>query len=246
LSGLAKVFMRRLNDEYVAGLWKRDLHRSLLWLIASEINEPLTYRAPTWSWASVDASISYPGWGDSVWNPIAQILEAIMFPVTEDITGRLTGGYLRIAGPLQKIFWQDPLNMAPSTSFTRNLIVGWLVIQSLLEKVSSTSIFISTSMGDNTEDSKLSIEFSVADIRRGQEMFLVPLICSPIHEEDKRITRGLVLCPEENITGTYRRIGTFEVLRSSIYRRIFFSDSTLEDIYYERLDELKRYIIQVI
>lgn len=55
LAGLATEFNRRLSDQYVAGLWKGDLFRGLLWTVVdSERAEAAApYRAPTWSWASI-------------------------------------------------------------------------------------------------------------------------------------------------------------------------------------------------
>jgi hypothetical protein len=64
LSGIAKFMQNRYNDDYVAGMWRRYLAHQLLWEVdsASQSNgEPSTrdfpYRAPTWSWMSVDGII---------------------------------------------------------------------------------------------------------------------------------------------------------------------------------------------
>jgi hypothetical protein len=60
LAGLAGEFNLYLKDEYVAGLWKTDLHRGLLWRVVEpepcKIATP--YRAPSWSWASKVGQIS--------------------------------------------------------------------------------------------------------------------------------------------------------------------------------------------
>lgn len=71
LSGLAASFQTRLTSGYLAGMWRSDLARSLLW-IASEPDlhdkappkygrRPSSYRAPTWSWASFDAYSCFTG-----------------------------------------------------------------------------------------------------------------------------------------------------------------------------------------
>lgn len=62
LEGLAREFNTRLNDKYVAGLWKADLLRGLLWKVEGpkpgEIPlEATPYRAPSWSWASTFGGI---------------------------------------------------------------------------------------------------------------------------------------------------------------------------------------------
>lgn len=71
VSGMAKVLTARLNDgrgdEYVAGLWRSDLLQGLLWgRLLRDIGDPLRtarrpegYRAPTWSWASLDGRVEW-------------------------------------------------------------------------------------------------------------------------------------------------------------------------------------------
>jgi len=53
LSGLAHELDKMEPDEYLAGIWKRDLHWGLLWdtVAYEDIHESNTYRAPSWSWA---------------------------------------------------------------------------------------------------------------------------------------------------------------------------------------------------
>jgi hypothetical protein len=60
LAGLASEFDLRLRDQYVAGLWKLDLHRGLLWRVVEPETCKATspHRAPSWSWASKVGQIS--------------------------------------------------------------------------------------------------------------------------------------------------------------------------------------------
>ena len=56
LSGIASRFSGPVLKTYLAGLWKEDLARSLLWFISgwkSSSSRPLPLGAPTWSWASI-------------------------------------------------------------------------------------------------------------------------------------------------------------------------------------------------
>ncbi|UQC82144.1 HET domain-containing protein [Colletotrichum lupini] len=59
LSGLARTFSPALEDEYVAGLWKNDLVRGMLWNTVMQPSKPKAWRAPSWSWASSDAEIAW-------------------------------------------------------------------------------------------------------------------------------------------------------------------------------------------
>lgn len=63
-SGLARRFYQSCQDDYLAGIWRRDLVRSLCWSMCYRDYQKWRYEspeyiAPSWSWASVHASISY-------------------------------------------------------------------------------------------------------------------------------------------------------------------------------------------
>jgi len=64
LSGIAKIMSERLNDTYLAGMWKQHLASQLLWRIDPVYadrkfyypsSRPEKYRAPSFSWAAIDA-----------------------------------------------------------------------------------------------------------------------------------------------------------------------------------------------
>ncbi|KAH9229590.1 hypothetical protein K456DRAFT_1799009, partial [Colletotrichum gloeosporioides 23] len=69
LAGLAKTLANMTGDEYVAGLWKRDIVSGLLWKTrrwnmdedgphgAIQHTRPSCWRAPSWSWASLDGQV---------------------------------------------------------------------------------------------------------------------------------------------------------------------------------------------
>jgi hypothetical protein len=65
LSGLAHEYQMRWPDEYLAGLWQKDLWKNLLWRRDAKYNvpehgRPTEFQAPTWSWASIDGRIQFP------------------------------------------------------------------------------------------------------------------------------------------------------------------------------------------
>ena len=61
ISGLAKDIHSRLTvkDKYIVGLWRRHLLLHMLWKVSygKKGSRPQPYRAPTWSWASVEGTI---------------------------------------------------------------------------------------------------------------------------------------------------------------------------------------------
>ncbi|RDW59069.1 hypothetical protein BP5796_11993 [Coleophoma crateriformis] len=55
ISGLAIRFQQTIGDTYLAGLWSGDLKGGLLWSVDGTAQRSTTYRAPSWSWASLRA-----------------------------------------------------------------------------------------------------------------------------------------------------------------------------------------------
>jgi hypothetical protein len=64
ISGVARILVPVYGTDYVAGLWVKDLLRLLVWYKYSGSSAArdvtMIYRAPSWSWASVDGSVLFP------------------------------------------------------------------------------------------------------------------------------------------------------------------------------------------
>jgi hypothetical protein len=102
LSGIAKYFMARLKDTYVAGMWRRQLEHSLLWLVDPQCRKPrpLLYRSPTWSWTSVDGKIqTNPFQTDR--ELLINVEDVVLSYATEDTTGAITSGWMDLRGFLK-------------------------------------------------------------------------------------------------------------------------------------------------
>ena len=107
LSGLAGAWECSEDDIYLAGLWKRQLPRYLVWYahgpspLASkrESRRHESYYAPSWSWASVDGEIEF----HHLWQRpsehgtiVAETLEVKVEPLGVDPFGRVRSGYARL------------------------------------------------------------------------------------------------------------------------------------------------------
>jgi hypothetical protein len=55
LQGLANFITQKSRLTYAAGMWKECLPSDLLWSVKPRSQRPKVWRAPTWSWASVEA-----------------------------------------------------------------------------------------------------------------------------------------------------------------------------------------------
>ncbi|KAK1982969.1 heterokaryon incompatibility protein [Colletotrichum cereale] len=106
LSGVAKYFARRINDTYVVGMWRRYLASSLLWHVdkqaqvdGSPSTRPDIYRAPSFSWASVDGSVKTAPSTDA--NLLIEVVGFHVDYVSVDTTGLVKGGYIDLKGQVK-------------------------------------------------------------------------------------------------------------------------------------------------
>jgi hypothetical protein len=99
------VFEIPLGDEYLAGFWRQNLPYYMLWSRRKDgslYTEPITYIAPTWSWASVQAPVTlHPVTNGSNEEILIDVLEAETYTSSKDSTGSVFGGYIKLRGFLR-------------------------------------------------------------------------------------------------------------------------------------------------
>lgn len=112
ISALAKRFGNaNFQTEYLAGLWNQDLAVQLLWsparlqLKSRPTTRQTEYRAPTWSWASIDGRIlpGIPGLYPKQKNILINIHEAKTTLASSDPFGAVIGGHLVICGRIARV-----------------------------------------------------------------------------------------------------------------------------------------------
>ena len=74
LGGIAAMFAERLDDQYLAGHWRKSLVEELLWqaLKVTDVEEDRT--VPSWSWAAING-IPASGGLAGRWEPLACVLD---------------------------------------------------------------------------------------------------------------------------------------------------------------------------
>ncbi|KAH7152555.1 heterokaryon incompatibility protein-domain-containing protein, partial [Dactylonectria macrodidyma] len=114
LPALSGITFGRPHDEYLAGMWRSMLIESLHWSPSRRGAErrayrPATYRAPSWSWASIEGHITHVQdfaassyRSDDNAKPKATVIAVSCTPEGIDVRGRIKGGYLRIRGPIEE------------------------------------------------------------------------------------------------------------------------------------------------
>lgn len=105
LSGIAQLFFhaRNLNPNdslgrYLAGIWEGDLVRSLAWYVQgkSPRRKLLQYRAPSWSWVTVEGTISSVYFEETSSKLIAKVISSNCTPSTVDPFGKISHGVLEL------------------------------------------------------------------------------------------------------------------------------------------------------
>jgi hypothetical protein len=113
IAGLAEEYQQLMNDTYHAGLWESELVTELLWRRNSLsdsgllLPRPVKYRAPSWSWASVDSEVAIR----------KTAVEPVKFEVIGCTTtlisnfapfGEVSSGILRVYARMRAAWW-DPV-----------------------------------------------------------------------------------------------------------------------------------------
>lgn len=112
ISGLAKEVYTAFegHNEYLAGLWRRNILYQLLWTCGSFSTlgvRPEHYRAPTWSWASLDGNIHKPTSRDPRPNLYVTLIDVQVDCSTENAFGQVKTGYIRLRGPLLTVTFEE-------------------------------------------------------------------------------------------------------------------------------------------
>lgn len=241
-------FQGRLDDQYVAGLWKGDLHLSLLWYIQGEVSCPSEYRAPSWSWASVDGAVAYPGFGPvpdrALDSNIAVFREAVAIPVVAgNPFGSIKGGYLRVASLIRKVVIVavpgPPTNWRWRFS-TQRPKAG--------EQGATTTTDLRL-IPDPAHGFAI-IHSSVPTFDWSRELFFMYVVEMTSSKTDVRVSMGLVLSPVAGEDGgVYEKLGAFLLKgRKGSLSNLIFKDEAgvLPSHCFESRDEEGRYVIRII
>ncbi|KAK4494465.1 hypothetical protein PRZ48_014763 [Zasmidium cellare] len=113
LAGLAQQFHEKMatafntHDEYLAGIWRGRLPQALLWMVDGEtvrevsdadlhFYKPTIWRAPSWSWCSMEAPVTFPPYIDL--EPLLEIVSVSIVPRGPDQYGQLESAKMTVRG----------------------------------------------------------------------------------------------------------------------------------------------------
>jgi hypothetical protein len=209
LSGIARAFETMTKDRYVAGLWRSNMIEGLLWqAMGSErraTSRPSQYRAPTWSWASIDGPFGYPGLGKDIFDStmtqidVGTVLDCHVELQGENPYGEVKAGSVILKAPL------EPL--VPSTEKEPD----WETVPH------KRAMRVTTKTGD-----KFGVP-CIFDTLSGDQALELPLYAlfltrrKPVDDiPEKRVYQGLIVSPVEGERDKFSRLGKILAFHNSI------------------------------
>jgi hypothetical protein len=111
LAGLARILAEKTGDDYFAGVWAAHIFEDLFWRVylreetfnsgvplkgkvIGKASKPATYRAPSWSWASIDAPLQFISLGCK--DLVARVIHCETTPSENDRYSSVKDGRLVI------------------------------------------------------------------------------------------------------------------------------------------------------
>jgi hypothetical protein len=196
-AAIAEFFHEAWGDEYLAGLWRRNLFEDLLWHRdqTTEFQEwralkprPQKFRAPSWSWAAIDGYVVGPQDSSVERKPFEFRILGCGVQLASDLLvfGAVTAGDLRLEGRLRTAYFYSA---DPTVDFSD----GHVFKQANL-----------TADGDFLAE--VSVDAMEPSLIDGSSVFCLPLAkyhkCQP-----QELLEGLILLTTSE--RCYRRVGFF-------------------------------------
>jgi hypothetical protein len=151
LSGIMKVLEGVFDDTCIAGLWRKGLPAQLAWNALPSATSTPTYRAPSWSWLSIDGEIAA---GEiEAYAPLAMkeidrghllqpryvVAELKHIAITragESALSPITSGFIRLRGMLHPVTWgkitQLEVAILPDYTLKVTRVIGTLIFLDIL------------------------------------------------------------------------------------------------------------------
>ncbi|TVY82098.1 hypothetical protein LSUE1_G005835 [Lachnellula suecica] len=185
ISGIARLFGKRYKQQYLAGLWDKDLIRQLNWSsMRPGVNLRHVGRAPSWSWASTDNFVSYDNtlWGAEL--HLNALIENIAMVPVEDPFSSSKGGFLRLRCQTLPRGTVTPYDGIPGLKFSMSIYNS---------RIPGSGVWPDYENGD----------------RAAEEVFYLPLVSVPPGGTETPALLGLVL--QKLSAQSYSRVGSFRV-----------------------------------
>ena len=202
ISGIAEDIHASTGDRYIAGMWQSCFVPHMCWSIDPDANDhddliatrPSTYRAPSWSWLSIDSHIHF--WRDGTIHNYKVVFDVLNIEVEntgENPFGSIRSGQILGRGMLRL----RKIEITETSIMT--LVLGDRVIQE---------------WGRQGSDHSTYFMLDVDSDERHINVWCLPLLIDqPASETGNNDLRcfGIILVESGQRDNEYKRIGCFEL-----------------------------------
>ena len=223
ISGIASKIQDATKSTYLAGLWRDNLAEGLLWGSSPHLEPPhqanrLTdWRAPSFSWASVDTEIQYyePDVAEGVEaRSNIDVIDAQCTLAGLNSLGEITDGFITLRGPVLEGILVAP---EPNEFAYQLLIKGASTMN-----VSPDSLLVEDDVG--SESGIRSRTVRRARPSETLKHFKSTVICLNIASYSHEWISGIVLGLSQRVPSAYERLGMFssgsEFFQGAVEREI--------------------------
>ncbi|KAK5943402.1 hypothetical protein PMZ80_004409 [Knufia obscura] len=193
ISGLARQYLSRNRlrpSDYAAGIWRPSMPHSLLWRVHDGGKRPGKYRAPSWTWASIDGRVSSPAPSAASKQTCLEVIDVSLNMKNNDPLGLCEGGSIKVRGFMGKGSLKRTRDYWGHCSFS-------LAVSRTISEVRFENAWFDERLP------RLSDE-SAGIMVETLEVYLLPVIDVMDRVE------GLILCATMK-KGTFKRLGIFEI-----------------------------------
>jgi hypothetical protein len=217
LSGIAETLQWRYDDEYVAGLWKKDLYRQLQWKFKDtqrvmQGKRPPSgppFQAPSWSWAAVDGPVFWLPDRKIPKKRLYEILEVDIKPQRQNPYGDIISGKLRL-----RCQYLVPFNLPkpPNSNLTGFEESGSRHSRAILvSHPQKTKILIGGQ--ELPDDVYFTWDFTE---RNENQLYLLLTEKRILQTKGLTSVEGFVLQHQDSNLRDYRRLAVFDIYRTSL------------------------------
>jgi hypothetical protein len=207
ISGIASKIRKATHSEYVAGIWKSNLASDLLWSAASNATNASCFvleewRAPTFSWASLDTPITYTQLDDEEresFAPTIALLASSAIPKGLNPLGTLSEASITLRGPITRATLCSEQNRTRWEYLL--LIKGTSSIP-----MAPDCLLVETDF--EIDEGGVQKTVRRAPLGETPRQFKAPVLCLSVARYDNLIA-GIVLGVSERSPRSWERLGTF-------------------------------------
>ncbi|KAK2599200.1 hypothetical protein N8I77_010973 [Diaporthe amygdali] len=221
ISALASLFHTRLQSDYLAGLWRKDLLSDLLWYTTDDayVSE---HGAPSWSWASLPHLLF--GFDSAVTGfrqptkRLVEVLDAGTTLSTANQFASVTSGFIKLRGQLCRAEITES-QIKSSMSEGQQLRVDGLLNEGIRMFMDMSLIVTDIRLSDQVKDrslrqvqqNEIKDGFYIGNLEQGEStvLYLVPLIMTEERWAEEHWTSGLIVTRSQKHPTCFERIGYF-------------------------------------